>query len=67
VVDVSGSALNEWHSHRRNITADFEAAFGEVPGALVSVALMTDADNTAGQASAWYGPVCLLPAEPLIR
>jgi len=67
VVDVGGSALNEWHSHRRNIAADFQAAFGEAPGALVSVALMTDADNTAGQASAWYGPVCLLPAEPLVR
>lgn len=67
VVDVAGSALNEWHSHRRNIAADFEAAFGEAPGALVSVALMTDADNTTGQASAWYGPVCLLPVEPLIR
>lgn len=60
VVDGGESALDQWHDHRRDIVADFEAAFGEPPGALVSVALMTDADNTGGEAAAWYGPVCLM-------
>lgn len=60
IVLESGPAhLNQWRSYRRDIAADFQAAYGEPPGALVAVALMTDADNTGGEALAWYGPVCL--------
>lgn len=63
IVLESGPAhLNQWRSYRRDIAADFQAAYGEPPGALVAVALMTDADNTGGEALAWYGPVCLEPA-----
>ncbi len=57
VVDSGGEQLGRWREHRRDLRADFERAFGEPPGDLVSVALMTDADNTAGQARTWYGPV----------
>jgi hypothetical protein len=31
--------------------------FGEAPGALVGMAIMTDSDNTRSRAKAWYGPV----------
>jgi hypothetical protein len=62
VVDAGPARLREWRHHERDIAADFRQAFGEEPGALVSVGLMTDADNTGGQATAWYGPVCLAPA-----
>ena len=34
-------------------------AFGEAPGALQSVAIMTDSDNTRSRAQAWYGPLTL--------
>ena len=37
-------------------------AFGEEPGALLGVALMTDADNTASRASGEYGEVWLIGA-----
>lgn len=40
--------------------ADFRRAFGEEPGALIGVALMTDADNTRASAEASYGEVRLL-------
>lgn len=62
VVDAGPARLREWRHHERDIAADFRQAFGEEPGALVSVGLMTDADNTGGRATAWYGPVCLAPA-----
>ena len=42
---------------RRFKFADFQQAFGEAPGALLSIGIMTDSDNTASTASAWYGPV----------
>jgi hypothetical protein len=57
VVDSGPGALRRWRDHRRDLAADFRHAFGEEPGALTSVALMTDSDNTQSQARAWYGPV----------
>lgn len=57
VVESGASNLNRWMAYRRDIRADFETAFGEPPGALLGVALMTDADNTNATARAWYGPV----------
>ena len=36
-----------------------EKAFGEAPGALIAIGLMTDTDNTRSQAQAWYGTIQL--------
>jgi hypothetical protein len=51
--------LNQWLSYERNIRADYEKAFGEPPGALIGIGLMTDSDNTQSNAQAWYGPIRL--------
>ena len=54
----SGPAkLNRWLDYERDIKKDFEKAFGEAPGALTSVSIMTDTDNTKGRARAYYGPL----------
>ncbi|MDO9094301.1 MAG: DUF3047 domain-containing protein [Rubrivivax sp.] len=57
VVDSGPGELRRWRLHRRNLVADFRLAFGEEPGALGSVAVMTDSDNTRSRAASWYGPV----------
>ena len=57
VLDSGPAELGRWRDHRRDLRADFVQAFGEAPGRLRSVALMTDADNTGGSARAWYGPL----------
>jgi hypothetical protein len=57
VVDSGAQHLGRWRDHRRHLAQDFRRAFGEDPGPLLSVALMTDADNTRSSARAWYGPV----------
>lgn len=57
VVESGAEGLRQWRDHDRDLAADFEQAFGETPGPLLHVALMTDSDNTATRASAWYGPV----------
>jgi hypothetical protein len=57
VVDSGVHSLRRWRDLRRNVAADFELAFGEPPGRLIGIALMTDADNTGAQAQAWYGPI----------
>lgn len=71
VVDSGPQELRRWRDHQRDLTADFRLAFGEDPGPLKAVALMTDSDNTASSVKSWYGPVSftdtsavLLPATP---
>jgi len=60
-VESGGQHLNQWLDYERDIRADFQKAFGEAPGTLVGIAIMTDTDNTRGTASAWYGKVQLVP------
>ncbi len=57
VLDSGPEQLGRWRDHRRSLGDDFVRAFGEPPGRLLSVALMTDADNTQGSARTWYGPI----------
>jgi hypothetical protein len=58
VVLESGSAhLGRWCAYERDIVQDYRRAFGEEPGRVLGIALMTDADNTQGVAEAWYGDV----------
>ena len=51
-----------WRDHRRDLAADFRRAFGEAPGPLTSMAVMTDSDNNRASARTWYGPVLLEPS-----
>ena len=53
--------LNRWVDHERSVRSDFINAFGEEPGLLTSISIMTDTDNTKSVAHAFYGPVLLLP------
>ena len=64
VLDSGTQHLGQWRDHERDVRADFVHVFGEEPGPLLSVALMTDTDNTRSQAQAWYGALRLLPAAP---
>lgn len=57
VLDSGASELGTWRHHRRSLVSDFRRVFGENPGPLQSIALMTDSDNTRSTAQAWYGPV----------
>lgn len=59
VVDSGPMHLKSWRHHRRDIARDFERAFGESPGRLIGVALMTDSDNTASRVNAIYGSLML--------
>ena len=63
VVETGSHALGRWRDYVRDVRADFMATFGEPPGALVAVGMMTDADNTGSDVKAWYGPVVLGPAK----
>lgn len=60
VVESGGRRCRNWLNYQRDVVADFRRAFGEDPGALIGVAIMTDSDNTQSQTEAFYGPIRLL-------
>lgn len=60
IVVASGpDQLKQWLTYERNVRADYVNAFGEPPGALIGIGLMTDSDNTRTNAEAFYGPIKL--------
>ncbi|MEO8279681.1 MAG: DUF3047 domain-containing protein [Ideonella sp.] len=63
VMETGPDKVGRWLNYERDVRADFVKAYGEQPGALLSIGLMTDTDNTRSEASAWYGPVRMLPAQ----
>lgn len=61
VAESGPGRLGRWLDYERDVRADFERAFGEPPGPLVGMAIMTDSDNTGTSVKAWYGPVRMVP------
>lgn len=59
VLDSGTADVGRWRDHVRDVRADFRLAFGEEPGPLLLVGLMTDTDNTDSQLTAWYGALTL--------
>ena len=58
VVASSGTAgVGSWQTLSRNVVDDFKKAFGEEPGKLIGVAVLTDTDNTGDKTESWYGDI----------
>lgn len=57
VVDSGTKDLGQWRTHRRSIEADYKKAYGESPGKLIAVGIMTDTDNTKDEVQAKYGDI----------
>ncbi len=51
------AGIGQWLSERRNVKADYWRLFGEEPGEIAAISLMTDTDNTGARAEAWYGDI----------
>lgn len=65
VVAVSGAAeVGKWMTLTRNVVDDFKRAFGEDPGLMTDVGIMTDTDNTGATVDAWYGDIRFLATPP---
>ncbi|MCP8689350.1 DUF3047 domain-containing protein [Marinobacterium sedimentorum] len=56
-VQSAETAPGQWRSEIRDVRADYRRLFGEEPGKVVAVALMTDTDNTGQSVKAWYGDI----------
>ncbi len=64
VVESGPARLNQWVDFDRDIEADFRMAFGETPGPMIGLGLMTDSNNSGASVSAWYGPIELKLSGP---
>ncbi|MEM0962365.1 MAG: DUF3047 domain-containing protein [Bacteroidota bacterium] len=56
-VESGDANVGTWQTERRDLVADYRAAFGEDPPAVAGVAIMSDSDNTGGSATAYFGDI----------
>jgi len=64
VVDSGWEKVGVWHLHQRDLEADFRSAYGETPGEVIGIALLTDTDNTKSETKAYYGDIELIRKNP---
>lgn len=64
VVESGPQRLNQWVDVERDVEADFRMAFGEAPGPMVGLSLMSDSNNSGASVTAWYGPIDLSLSTP---
>ncbi len=57
VVQSGASRSGKWIRFARNVADDFRRVYGEAPGRIRSIGIMTDTDNTGGKTSAYYGDI----------
>jgi hypothetical protein len=63
VVESGPARLGRWLHYERNLKEDFRRAFGEDPGALIGIGVLTDSDNTESVTEAYYREVEVLGLE----
>ncbi len=63
VVDSGPEHAGEWVEVRRDVAADFRAAFGEAPPRITGIAVSADTDNTGERATALFGDLRFSPRE----
>jgi hypothetical protein len=59
VAESGADRLGSWQQVRRDLYDDYRRAYGEEPGPITGIGIMTDTDNTGAQAQAWYGDIVL--------
>jgi hypothetical protein len=58
-VESGPERAGQWLTEERDILADYRRLFGDEPHGIGAIAIMTDTDNTGGEATAWYGDITL--------
>ena len=64
VVESGPGRVGQWAEFRRNVVEDYRRAFGEEPGRIVAVGVMTDADNTQESGRCVYGDISFRRTSP---
>lgn len=56
-VESGDDKAGTWVTESRNVYEDYKAVFGEEPGMVGVIAIMTDSDSTGTSARAWYDDI----------
>lgn len=65
LVSESGDAREgQWLAFTRNVAEDYRRAFGEKPGRIRSIGILTDTDNTGEKTRAYYGDIKFSASQP---
>ena len=60
-VESGAARAGRWLHYQRDVVADYRRVFGEAPGPIVGVGVLTDADALKLDLEAWYGDITLAP------
>ncbi len=61
-VESGPRRLGQWLHYERDVVADYRRVYGEAPGLINSVGVLTDSDAMKNTQQAWYGDITLRPA-----
>lgn len=64
VAGTGADRLRQWKQFERDYVQDFQRAFGELPGRLIGIGILTDTDNTGARIEALYGDIVLAARQP---
>jgi hypothetical protein len=59
VVQSGKTDINKWVTEKRDIIADYMAAFGKKPPVITAIAIMSDGNDTGESAVAYYGDIVM--------
>ena len=60
-VESGATRAGRWLHYQRDVVADYRRVFGEAPGRITGVGVLTDGDALKLQLEAWYGDITLAP------
>jgi Protein of unknown function (DUF3047) len=63
VLECGNAHAGQWMAEKRNLVADYRAAFGKNPPPIMGIAIMTDTDNTGESTTAYYGDIRLMTGD----
>ena len=61
-VESGHRRLGQWLHYERDVVADYKRIYGEAPGLISSVGVLTDSDAMKHDQQAWYGDITLRAA-----
>lgn len=63
-VESGPRRAGQWLHYERDVVADYRRVYGEAPGMISSVGVLTDSDALKHEQQAWYGDITLRRGRP---
>jgi hypothetical protein len=64
VAESGREKVGMWQEVTRNVYEDYKRVFGEEPGRIIAIGIMTDTDNTGANVHAYYGDIVFRRVAP---